>query len=59
MSGMGYGRIRFGSLNKVINDDELECFDKGYGVLKKGVEGGLDQGKARGKCCTTKTGLRA
>ena len=37
-----YRSICFGSLNKVINDDDLECFDKGYRVLKKGVEVCLD-----------------
>ena len=37
-----YESIYFGSLNEVINDDDLECFDKGYGVLKKGAEVCLD-----------------
>ena len=55
MSGMGYGRISFGSLDEVIIEDGMTGFDEGYGVLKEGVEGCLDQGKARGKHCTTKT----
>ena len=54
VSTMEYERIRFGSLNEVINDDDLECFDKGYGVLKKGVEVCLDQVKARREHCITK-----
>ena len=32
----------------------MTCLDESYGVLKKGVEVCLDQGKARGECCTTK-----
>lgn len=35
-------------LMKVIKVDDLESFDKGYGVLRKGVEVCIDQGKARG-----------
>lgn len=28
LGAMEYGRIRFGSLNEMINDDDFECFDK-------------------------------
>ena len=50
---MGYGRISFGSLKEVINDDDLESFGQGMGWLeqskrafKEGVDMCLERGKA-------------
>lgn len=42
------GGLILDHLMKVIKVDDLESFDKGYGVLRKGVEVCIDQGKARG-----------
>ena len=46
-----YGRISFRSLDEVINVDKLESFGQHMECL--------DQGKDRGKCCTTKIAPRA
>lgn len=47
MCATEYGRISFGSLDEVINVDDLESFGQGMECL--------DQGKVRGKHCTIKT----
>ena len=44
---MEYGTISFGSLDEVIDVDDLESIGQGMKCL--------DQGKDRGKWCTTKT----
>ena len=61
MSGMKYGRLSFGSLDEVINDDDLESFgqrmewlDQSKRVLNMGLSKCLDRGKAQGEHCTTK-----
>ena len=46
MSVMGYGGSKFGSLDKVINDDDLSRFVQGMEFL--------DRGKGRGECCMIK-----
>ena len=48
---MEYGRISFGSLDDVINVDDMESFGQGMECL--------DQCKALGKHCTTKTSLES
>lgn len=51
---MGNRMLRFRSLDEVINVDDLEFFDKGYGLLKIGIEMYIDQCKARGISCMNK-----
>ena len=36
---MGYGVLRFGSLNEVINDDDLGCLSEGKARRLGGFEG--------------------
>ena len=38
-SVMGYGHICFGSLDQVMNDDELGCHSEGKTPRKGGLEG--------------------
>ena len=62
VSDMGNERISFGSLDEVINDDDLESFGQGIEwldqskkVLNMGLTKCLEQGKRQGEHCTTKT----
>ena len=43
-----YGKICFGSFDKVIIGDDITCFVESNVVLKEGVEVCFDQGKVKG-----------
>ena len=62
MRGMDYGGLKFGSLDEVINIDDLESFgqdmewlDQSKRAFKEGFGLCLEQGKTKGKKCSSKT----
>ena len=51
---MGYGEIRFGSLDEVIKGAHLRSLDEGKEMLKKGFDMCLERGKEQRRKCSRK-----
>ena len=54
VSAKNYESICFGSLDQVMNDDELVCLNEGKEAFMKGFKLCLDQGNDQGDHCSTK-----